>query len=151
MGGDINLPIQRIDPSLEFLDGARGELEDILKIIRRSFIHGRGHDVLVIGMTVGIRCTVMSRTQTEERETIKHTAFMMTSSNGNFFRVTGPLEGIHRWPVDSPHQGQWRWALMFSLICVRTKGWANNRATGDLRRHRAHYGATIIMKIRTRQ
>ena len=38
---------------------------------------------------------------------------MMTSSNGNFFRVTGPLGGgggggggIHRSPVDSPHKGQ---------------------------------------------
>ena len=27
---------------------------------------------------------------------------MMTSSNGNIFRVTGPfMRGIHRWPVDS--------------------------------------------------
>ena len=28
---------------------------------------------------------------------------MMTSSNGSFFRVTGPREGIHRSPVFSPH------------------------------------------------
>ena len=26
--------------------------------------------------------------------------------------------GIHRSPVNSPHKGQWRGALMFSLICV---------------------------------
>ena len=44
---------------------------------------------------------------------------MMTSSNGNIFRVTGPLcGGIHRSPVNSLHQGQWRRALMFSLICA---------------------------------
>ena len=37
---------------------------------------------------------------------------MMTSSNGNIFRVTGPfVRGIHRPPVDSPHKGQWRRAL----------------------------------------
>ena len=42
---------------------------------------------------------------------------VMASSNGNIFRVTGPLwrESMHRSPVDSPHKGQWRGALM-SLI-----------------------------------
>ena len=30
---------------------------------------------------------------------------------------------IHRSPVNSPHKGQWRWALMFSLICTWTNGW----------------------------
>ena len=46
---------------------------------------------------------------------------MMTSSNGNVFRVIGPLCGEftgHRSPVNSPHKGQWRGALMFSLICA---------------------------------
>ena len=42
-------------------------------------------------------------------------------------------------PVNSPHKGQWRGALMFSLICACTNGCANNRDAGDLRRHRAHY------------
>ena len=52
--------------------------------------------------------------------------------------------GIPRLPMDSPHKGQWRGALMFSLICAWTNGWANNRDPGDLRRHRAHYDATVI-------
>ena len=30
--------------------------------------------------------------------------------------------GIHRSPVNSPHKGQWRGALMFSLICA----WINS-------------------------
>ena len=42
-------------------------------------------------------------------------------------------------PVSSPHKGQWRGALMFSLSCVWINGWVNNRETGDLRRYRAHY------------
>ena len=46
---------------------------------------------------------------------------------------------IHRSPVDSPHKGQWRGVLMFSLISAWTNGWLNNRNAGDLRRHRAHY------------
>ena len=46
---------------------------------------------------------------------------------------------IHRSPVNSPHKGQWRGALMFTLICTRINGWVNNREAGDLRRNRAHY------------
>ena len=49
------------------------------------------------------------------------------------------VRGIHRSPVNSPHKGQWRGALMFTLICARLNGWVNNREAGDLRRHRAHY------------
>ena len=39
---------------------------------------------------------------------------------------------------------QRRWALVFSLICVWTNGWANNRDAGDMRRHRAHSDVTVI-------
>ena len=49
------------------------------------------------------------------------------------------VRGIHRPPVNSPHKGRWRGALMFSLICVKINGWENNREAGDLRRYRAHY------------
>ena len=31
------------------------------------------------------------------------------------------VRGIHRSPVNSPHKGHWRGALMFSLIYARTK------------------------------
>ena len=78
---------------------------------------------------------------------------MMTSSNGNIFRVTGRywsfVQGIHRSPVNSPHKGQWRGALMFSLICTWTNGWVNNREAGDLRHHRTHYDV-IIMETATK-
>ena len=43
-----------------------------------------------------------------------------------------------------PAQGQWRGALMFSLICARINGWVNNGKAGDLRRHRAHYDVTVM-------
>ena len=55
------------------------------------------------------------------------------------------VRGIHRWPVKSPHKGQWRGALMFSLIYARINGWVNNSKAGDLRRHRGHYDV-IVMK-----
>ena len=44
----------------------------------------------------------------------------------------------------SPHKGQWRGALMFSLVCAWINGWVNNRKAGDLRGHRAHYDVTVM-------
>ena len=54
------------------------------------------------------------------------------------------VRGIHRSPVNSPHKGQWRGALMFSLICVWINDWVNNREAGDLRRYRAHYDVIVM-------
>ena len=71
---------------------------------------------------------------------------MMASSNGNTFpRYWSFVRGIHRSPVNSPHKGQWRGALMFSLICAWINCSANNRDAGDLRRHRAHYYVTVMV------
>ena len=47
-------------------------------------------------------------------------------------------------PVNSPHRGQWRGALMFSLICVWINDWVNNREVGYLRRYRAHYDFIVM-------
>ena len=58
------------------------------------------------------------------------------------------VRGIHGSPVNSPHRGQWRGALMFSLIWAWINRWVNNRETGDWRRHRAHYDV-IVMTIIT--
>ena len=54
------------------------------------------------------------------------------------------VRGIHRSPVNSPHKGQSRGALMFSLICARINDWVNNREAGDLRRHRGHYDVSVM-------
>ena len=50
--------------------------------------------------------------------------------------------GIHRSPVNSPHKGQWRGALMFSLICALNKqftkqswGWWFGTPSRSLWRH----------------
>ena len=48
-------------------------------------------------------------------------------------------------PVNSPHKGQWRGALVFTLICARINGWVNNCKAGDLRRNRAHYDVIVIV------
>ena len=58
---------------------------------------------------------------------------MMTSSNGNIFRLTGHLCGEFtgaQIPVTR--------SFDVSLICVWIDGWVNNREAGDLRRYRAH-------------
>ena len=52
--------------------------------------------------------------------------------------------GIHPSPVNSAHKGQWREALMFSLICAWINGWVNNREAGDLRRHHTHCDVTVM-------
>ena len=49
-------------------------------------------------------------------------------------------------PVKSQHKGQWRAALMFTLICAPINGWINNREVGDLRRHRARYDVIVMNK-----
>ena len=53
--------------------------------------------------------------------------------------------GIHRSPVNSPHKGRLRRALMLSLIYACTNGCINDRNAGDLRRHRAHYDVTVML------
>ena len=55
------------------------------------------------------------------------------------------VRGIHRSPVNSLHKGEWRGAVMFSLICVWINGWVNNREAGYLRRHRAHYDVNVMI------
>ena len=55
------------------------------------------------------------------------------------------LRRIHRSPVNSPHKGQWRGALMLSLIHTWRNGWVNNGEAGDLRRHRVHYDLTVMI------
>ena len=44
-----------------------------------------------------------------------------------------------------PHKGQWRGALMFSLICTSTNRWVINRDTGDLRCHWAYCDITVMV------
>ena len=71
---------------------------------------------------------------------------VMTSWNGNIFHIMGPLCGDftgNRWiPIK---KGQWRRALMFSLISAWINGWVNNREAGDLRRNRSHYDVTVMV------
>ena len=71
--------------------------------------------------------------------------FMMTSSNGNIFRVTGSLCGEFtgdRWIPRTMASGAELWCFLWSAPWKN--GWVNNREAGDLRRHCAHYDVIVI-------
>ena len=50
-------------------------------------------------------------------------------------------------PGEFPHKGQWRGALMFSLIWARINGWVNNPEAGDLRRHPTHCDVIVMVDV----
>ena len=54
---------------------------------------------------------------------------------------------IDRLPVNSPHKGQWRCALMLTFICAWINGRVNNRKASDLRRHLDHYDVIVMCII----
>ena len=54
---------------------------------------------------------------------------------------------IHRSPVNFPHKGQWRGALMFSLNYAWINDWVNNREAGDLRRQHGHYDVIVMYDV----
>ena len=77
--------------------------------------------------------------------------YMMTSSNGNIFRATGHLCGEftgQRWIPHTKASDAELWCFLWSAHW--TNGWANTREAADLRRHRAHYDAIVMLwrKIR---
>ena len=57
--------------------------------------------------------------------------------------------GIRWSPANSPHKGQWRRALMFSLICAWINDWINNREAGDLKRRRANNDVIVMYVTET--
>ena len=73
-----------------------------------------------------------------------HTVFDDVIKWKHFLRYWSFVRGIHRSPVNSPHKGQWRGALVFSLTSAWTNGWVNSRGAGDLRRNCAHYDVIEI-------
>ena len=54
---------------------------------------------------------------------------------------------IHRSPVNFPHKGQWRGALMFSLIYAWINDWVNNCEAGDLRSQHGHYDVIVMRHL----
>ena len=72
--------------------------------------------------------------------------FLIISQNRNHYSVV--MMSVMACPIPLL-KGQWRGALMFSLICVWTNGWANKQDAHDLRRHRAHSDITVVIRSRS--
>ena len=66
---------------------------------------------------------------------------------GLFSALLALCAGNSSVPVNSPHKGQWRGALMFSLICAWINDWVNNREAGDFRHHRGHYDVIVLIFV----
>ena len=76
--------------------------------------------------------------------------FMMTSSNGIIFRVTGHLCSEFtgpRWILRTKASDAELWCFHY-LTCTRINSCVNNREAGGLRRHRAHYDVTVMITLK---
>ena len=63
----------------------------------------------------------------------------MTPTLPQIFTYSNSINSINfRSPVNSPHKGQWRGALMFFWPASEKNDWVNNREAGDLRHQRTH-------------
>ena len=76
-----------------------------------------------------------------------HQRRMMTSSNGNIFRVTGPLCREFTGPGEFPTQRPVTRDIDVFFDLRLINGWVYNREAGDLRRHRGHYDVSVMDKI----
>ena len=70
---------------------------------------------------------------------------MMTSSNGNIFRFTGPLCGEFTGPGEFPTQMPVTRGFGVFFDLRLNKRLSNDREAGDLRRHRGHYDVNVII------
>ena len=69
---------------------------------------------------------------------------MMTSSNGNIFRVSGTLCGEFTGPGEFPTQRPVTRSFDVFFMCIWINGWVNTRQAGDLRCYRGHYDVIIM-------
>ena len=81
---------------------------------------------------------------THKELAIKLQDSIMTSSNGNIFRVTGPLCGEFTGPGEFPTQRPVTRSFDVFFDLRLNNGWVNNREAGDLRRHRGHYDVIVM-------
>ena len=69
---------------------------------------------------------------------------MMTSWNGNIFRVTGHLCGEFTSPWWIPRTKASAWSFDIFLICVWINDWVNNCEAGDLKSYCTHYDVIVM-------
>ena len=72
---------------------------------------------------------------------------MMTSSDGNIFRVIDPLCGNSPVTGEFPSQRPVTWGLDLFFDLRLNNGGVNNREAGDWIRHRAHYDVIVMWNL----
>ena len=90
--------------------------------------HGAHYDVIVMFKYAGASTIMLLRSRTcllIAAGVISITCVLLYHDDvikwKHFPRYWSFLRGIHRSPVNSPHKGQWRGAMMLPLICVLNK------------------------------
>ena len=107
----------------------------------------RSCDVTLMETVIKIilRCILLVLAMNSDWTHLPLLKYMMTSSNGNIFRVTGPLFGEftgHRWISLTKASDAELLCFLWSALWIN--GWINNREVGDLRRHHAHSDVTVM-------
>ena len=120
-------------------------------VVLTTFSSFTGPDIvkmIIPILTYSVRATLTEKGWNEPLIlcTFLLTYSMMTSSNGNIFRVTGHLCGEftdHRWiPLTKASDAE-LWCFLWSAPWINS--WVNNREAGDLRRHHAHYDVIVMI------
>ena len=108
-----------------------GTINNNTTLVRMMALHRTGNKPLWVCLTSLVRIPSASPWWRHQTETF--------SASLAFVR------GIHRWPMNSPHKGQWRGAVMFPLIHTWINRRVNNGEAGDLRRYRAQYDVIVML------
>ena len=77
---------------------------------------------------------------------LQHRPFMMMSSNGNIFHITGPLCGeftCHRGIPCTKASDAELWCFLWSAPWIN--GWVNNCEAGDLRCYGSYYDVIVML------
>ena len=116
-----------------------------LKFLKWSFHCQWGnYTIIITPVTLYCRIWVKTTRNKPQQNNTKTKIYNDVIKWKHFPRYWPFVRGINRSPVNSPHKGKWRGALVFSLICGWINRWVNNREAGDLRRHRAHYDVIVM-------
>ena len=111
-----------------------------------NIFHWRANIYMIWIMSSSILCEMGFWHQYIFTEKLHQPWFMMTSSNGNIFRVTGPLcwefTGHQGIPCTKASDAE-LWCFLSFVPWI--SGWVNNREAGDLRRQRAHHDVIVML------
>ena len=83
----------------------------------------------------------------DKLSTLMRPGFMMTSSHGNIFRVTGHLCGEFTGPGEFPTQRPVTRGFDVFFYLRLNNGCVNNRKAGVLRRYRAHCDVIVMWNL----